>query len=131
MDIIEKAQRLQELGKLLEADTPTANLINAALELVAELAQRVAGLEEELAGLAEELDDLDDAMAEIAEDIYGEDDEDSVFEVECPNCGELVQIDEGILRDGSITCPGCDETLEFEFGCDCDACGCEGCEGKD
>ena len=130
MDITEKAQRLQELAKQLEADSPAANLAAAALELAAELAQRVVTLEEELAAVSEQVDDIDDALEEIAEDIYGEDDEDSVFEVECPGCGELIQIDEGTLQDGSIVCPGCDETLEFEFGCDCDGCDCENCGEK-
>ena len=130
MDIIEKAERLQELAKNLEADNPAVSLVSAAFELLTELAQKVTGLEEELKELSEYVDDLEDALDEMAEDVYG-DEEDETFEVECPNCGELIQIDEGILEDGSITCPGCDETLEFELGCDCGECGCEDCEGKE
>ena len=133
MDIIEKAERLQELAKLLEGTSaPTANLITAALELVAELAEKVNGLEEELKLLTEEVDDMDDALAELAEDVYG-DDLDETFEVECPYCGEQIQIDEGILNDGGITCPACDSALEFEFGCDCedDDCDCGECGHKE
>jgi len=132
MDIIEKAQRLEELAKSLETEDAAKNLIAAALELISELAKKVTGLEEELEELGEEVDDLDDAFEELCEDVYG-DEEDETFEVECPNCGELIQIDEGILEDGGITCPGCDETLEFEmddFGGGCGGCGCEGCHGK-
>ena len=132
MDIIEKAQRLEELAKSLETEDAAKNLIAAALELISELAKKVTGLEEELEALTEQVDDLDDAFEELCEDVYG-DEEDETFEVECPNCGELIQIDEGILEDGSITCPGCDETLEFElddFECGGCGCGCEDCKGK-
>ena len=131
MDIIEKAQRLEELAKSLEAEEAVKNLVAASLALVTELAQKVAGLEEELESMSEQLDDLDDAFEELCEDVYG-DEEDESFEVECPGCGELIQIDEGILEDGSITCPGCNETLEFElddFGCE--GCDCEDCQGKE
>jgi len=128
MDIIEKAERLQELGKQLDMDAPAASLISAALELVAELSRKVVGLEEELAELTEQVDDIEDAISEFAEDFYGDEDEDGVFEVECPGCAELIQIDIGILQDGSINCPGCDEVLEFEFGCDCEDC--SGCESE-
>ena len=130
MDIIERAQRLEELAKSLEAEGDVKNIITAALALVSELTQKVIGLEEELEALTEQVDDLDDAFEELCEDVYG-DGEDETFEVECPSCGELIQIDEGILEEGSITCPGCDENLEFDLGCDCDSCSCEDCEGKE
>ena len=97
--------------------------IKALQELVAKLEQRVAALEEEVGVLAGQMDEIDDALAEFADDIYGEDDEDDVFDVECPGCGELIQIDIGILQEGFVNCPGCEETLEFEFGCDCEDCG--------
>ena len=96
------------------------------LEVIATLERRVAALEEELGTVAEHMDELEDAVSELAEDIYGEDDEED-FDVECPGCGELIQIDLGTLHEGSIECPGCDETLEFEFGCDCDGCAGDSC----
>jgi len=95
-------------------------------ELVVKLEQRVAALEEEVGVIAGQVDELDDAFAEFAEDIYGDDDEDDVFDVECPGCGELIQIDLGILQEGFVNCPGCEEVLEFEFGCDCEDCSGEG-----
>ncbi|MDR0531155.1 MAG: hypothetical protein LBG83_03710 [Oscillospiraceae bacterium] len=122
MTIIEKAEQLREQAVRLELkNEPAAALLGGALALIEDLARQVTGLTDELASLTEQVDDLDDELEELCEDVYGED-EDDVFEVECPNCGELIQIDEGILEDGSITCPGCDETLEFEFGCDCETC---------
>ena len=133
MDSIEKAQRLRELAKDIDDMSPAAvTLISAALELIEELAQGLSAAQEELEELTEQVDDLDDAFEELCEDVYGDEEEgDETFEVECPNCGELIQIDEGILEEGSITCPGCDENLEFDLGCDCEGCDCEKCEGKE
>jgi len=131
MSIIEKAEQLNDLARRNPEEAGA--LLTQALELIGEMAKKVVGLEADLAALTEQvgelteqLNELDDDFQEICEDIYG-DEEEEIFEVECPNCGELMQIDEGILEDGSITCPGCDETLEFEFGCDCGKCGEEGC----
>jgi len=97
------------------------------IELVQQLERRVMALEEELGAVAEHIDEMEDAISELAEDMYGEDQEED-FDVECPGCGELIQIDLGTLQEGSVECPGCDETLEFEFGCDCDDCAGEGCK---
>ncbi|MCL2300358.1 MAG: phage terminase large subunit family protein, partial [Firmicutes bacterium] len=109
MEIIEKAQRLRELAKEVDDISPAAvTLLASALELIEELAQGLSAAKEELEALTEQVDDLDDAFEELCEDVYGDEDGDETFEVECPNCGELIQIDEGILEEGSITCPGCD-----------------------
>ena len=44
-----------------------------------------------------------------------EDDEEPVFyEVTCPACENTITIDEDVLNLGSIECPNCGETLEFE-----------------
>ena len=128
MNIIEKAEQLKGLAQRNpeEAGSP---LLAQALELLEEMARKIVGLEEEQAALTEHVGDLDDVLEELCEEIYG--DEDEMFEVECPNCGELIQIDEGILEDGGIACPGCEETLEFEFDCDCGACGEEDCPGHE
>ena len=43
-------------------------------------------------------------------------DEDStIYEVECPVCGEIINFDEETLEAGSIACPKCGESLEFSL----------------
>ena len=39
-----------------------------------------------------------------------------MYEVTCPNCGDVVTVDESILSLGSIECPGCGKILEFDLG---------------
>ena len=45
---------------------------------------------------------------------YGDEDS-TIYEVECPVCGEVITFDEDTLEDGSIPCPNCGENLEFSF----------------
>ena len=43
------------------------------------------------------------------------DEETTIYEAECPSCGEVVDLDEETLEKGSIVCPNCGETLEFSL----------------
>jgi hypothetical protein len=51
------------------------------------------------------------------EECCGCEDDDSpiFFELQCPECGNEITIDEDVLALGSITCPNCDELLEFDL----------------
>jgi len=42
-----------------------------------------------------------------------EDPEEELFEVQCPNCGLLLYLDEPALKEGSLSCPKCQKLLEF------------------
>lgn len=127
MDITEKAAALKKIAQEYapDAESPEARLIAAIIDLLDELALQVSGLEEEVDELSEQVDDMDEELDELNAILFEDEEGDGTFELECPNCGIAIQVDEGTLEEGGITCPGCEETLEFEFGCDCE--GCEGC----
>ena len=38
-----------------------------------------------------------------------------LYDVTCPVCGTEITLDEEMLAEGSIVCPGCGETLEFDL----------------
>jgi formylmethanofuran dehydrogenase subunit E len=64
----------------------------------------------------EDFDDEDWADEEDLEEGFDFGDEDStIYEVECPVCGEVINFDEDTLEDGAIPCPNCGENLEFSF----------------
>ena len=44
---------------------------------------------------------------------YGDEDT-TIYEVECPVCGEIINFDEETLEAGAIPCPNCGESLEFD-----------------
>ncbi len=72
-------------------------------------------------------DDFDDIYGDGYED---EDDEEPFYEVTCGACGQKLTVAEDVLLEGEIECPNCGELLEFDFSDlfeEDDECGC-GCE---
>ena len=74
--------------------------------------------------MEEEIDEIYDEIDEMAEDLYdgdweeddGEDlDDEDLYEVVCPTCGEEIYVDEGTLSEGAMECPACGEDLEFDM----------------
>ncbi|NCB04094.1 MAG: hypothetical protein EOM69_01040 [Clostridia bacterium] len=160
MTITEKTAYLKGLLEGLSIDPASENgkLFSAIIDTMNEIALSVSDLEEDTAEMAEELEMIEDALDELDEtveaidediddlcdlldecDCDDEDDEDyeeeAVYQVVCPTCGEEICVDEELLEEGMMKCPACGEELEFdlsdledddEHSCDCGCdCGCE------
>lgn len=105
-------------------------------ELYDELSAQVDEIDQDLADVETEL--YDDEDYDDDEDFDDYDDEDNPFyEVTCGACGEKINVSEDVLLEGEINCPNCGEVLEFDFSdlfeeededCDMD---CESCASKD
>ncbi len=131
MTVTEKVAYIKGLvdGLNLDGTKDEVKVIKAMIDLLDDIAMSVADLEEGLDIVSEQIDAVDEDLAELESFVYDEDDcdcddccDDDYYEVECPKCGEIICVDEGILEDGSIDCPNCDTLLEFDFDCDCDDC---------
>ena len=72
-------------------------------------------------------DEEDDEWEEDEDlsDLY--DEENPLYEITCPKCGEIVCMDEDMLFSPDCACPNCGTSFEIEFDDECD-CGCEDCE---
>ena len=140
MTVTEKVAYLKGLaeGLALDAAKPETKIINAMLDVLDELALTVTDLEDGMDLISEQLDAVDEDLDELESFVYEElddcdccdddcccDDEEEYYDVECPSCGEVICVDREILDEGSITCPSCNELLEFDIDCDCD---CDDCE---
>lgn len=44
-----------------------------------------------------------------------DDDDDELYEITCPTCGDTILLDEGMIEEGSMNCPNCNELLEFDY----------------
>lgn len=144
MTVTEKVAYVKGLAEGLDLDSgkKEIKMINALLDVVEELASSVSDLEDELALVSAQVDEIDEDLGEVEEIVYDEDfdddecgcgccgDDDELFEVKCPSCGETIYVDESILEDGDIDCPNCGENLEFEidFDDDEDEDGCDCCD---
>ena len=99
------------------------------------MAHDIEDLEENAWELGEAIDQVSDDLSDIEDIVYDldedddededeccgcccededEDEEPVFYEVTCPACENTITIDEDVLNLGSIECPNCGETLEFE-----------------
>ncbi len=137
MTLSEKSAYLKGLmeGMKLSTETDEGKMIAALVDTVGQIASSISDLEENAIAVSDELDEIEetlDAMEDFLLDEFDEDDEEEdeeeeeddefdfdddevIYEVECPACGEIINIDEDMLEAGSIACPACGEDLEFDL----------------
>ena len=133
MTISEKVAYLKGLAEGLNIDTDKSKegkLINVMIGILEEIGLAIEDLEENSLALGEEIDVLSDDLADVEavvfddedEDDYDEDDEeefdDDWFEVECPNCDEVLVVDEDALEEGYIKCPNCETEYSLDLSDD-------------
>ena len=136
MTITEKVSYLKGLVDGLELDPNDKNVkvIKAITDVLNDMAMLMTDYEDDRTELSGQVDEIDEDLAEVEEEVFGpcgdehcgcgcEDDDEDLYEVTCPTCGEVIQITEEDLDEGSIPCPKCGEELEFDLE---DDCGCEG-----
>ena len=131
MTITEKVAYLRGLaeGMKLDSSTNEGKLTLAIIDTLDDIALTVSDLEDTVAELSAQVDEIDDDLGELEDEVYSdgcddedEDFDDTLYEVECPNCGDVICLDEEMLDEGEIDCPNCGEKLEFDFedgDCDC------------
>lgn len=135
MTLSEKSAYLKGLmdGMKLDTEKDENKLIASIIDLLSDMSTAVDDLEDNAIAVSDELDEIEDDLDAIDEflsdeldddDDYedydlGDDDydfeDDTMYEITCPKCGEVEQVDEDTLLKGSINCPKCGEPLEFEF----------------
>jgi len=144
MTISEKVAYLKGLAEGLDLDTEKSKegkLISVMIGILEEIGLSLEDLEENANALGEELDAISDDLSDVEEVVFDDEDDDEddcccgdddFFEVECPNCGEDLEIDESVLESGVVECPGCGEKFAIDLTDedDCD-CGCGHDHGKD
>lgn len=130
MTISEKVAYLKGLAEGLDLDTTKskeAKLISVMIGILEEVGLSIEDLEDNTAALGEEIDAISEDLSDVEEIVYDEDeedDDDDFFEVECPNCGAEIDIDEDILDQGTVECPACGEKFVIDLCDDEDGCCC-------
>lgn len=147
MNVTEKSAYLKGLaeGLSLDPQKPETKIINALLELVSDMSQKITELEHDVEVLNDYADELDEDLGFVEELLYEDDeDEDGYLDDEddcdfdCANCdhGDLCLADEdGEAEEGfrCVMCPACSEKIYFDESMDpadliCPACGKMICE---
>lgn len=135
MKLTEKMSYLQGLLDGLDVDDSTKEgkaLLQMA-DVMQEMVMYVEDLQSQVDELTELTEILDKDLGDVEEEVFGLDDDDcdcgcccddddnsgfdddELYEVTCPGCGDTILLDDSILEEGSMDCPNCGETLEFDY----------------
>ena len=119
----EKVSYLRGLCDGLDiTDETQRKLYTAIIETLDAVADALDENEATLAELDECVSDIYDALDEVEEELYGEDDEDddeddsfdedAFIEVQCPHCSDTIYFDQDMLssRD-ELICPSCNQKV--------------------
>ena len=142
MTLTEKVAYLKGLAEGLDLDknSKEAKLFEAIFDILEDMALTVTDIDEDLSACEDMVDAIDADLEDLEDYIFDDDDcdccdddccccdDDELYEVECPLCGEEILLDDEMLDEEVIECPGCGEKLELDIDfddCDCDCdCGC-------
>ena len=133
MTLSERTAYLKGLMEGMKIDTETneGKLFKAIVDNLDDMALTVSDMEDVVDAVCDELDSIEEDLDTIEEYLlddedddedYEEDDEDdefdfgdeTIYEVKCPSCGSVINLDEEMLEAGAIDCPDCGEELEFD-----------------
>lgn len=132
MKLSDRVSYLQGLmdGLDINDSTKEGKVLIQMADILREMASSIEDVQGEVDEVVELVDTLDEDLGDLEDDYYDiEDDEDEVedeededfdddddyYEVICPTCGDTICLDEGMIEEGSIHCPNCNELLEFDF----------------
>lgn len=138
--LTEKAAYLKGLmdGLQIDDSTKEGKVLLALYDVINEICETVDTIDADVDDIVEFCSTIDEDLAEVEDELYGEecdcccdddcdcdccdcdddcdcDCEDCTYEVICPTCGDTIELNELMLEDGSVECPGCGELLEFDL----------------
>lgn len=111
-------------GLDLDENKKETKVYKAIIDVLENLSQDIDDVNEDMDLLEEQIDGIDEDLASVEEYLADDDldcdccdcdcEDDCVYELECPSCGEAIEVDEETVLEGGIECPSCGEYLEFE-----------------
>lgn len=122
MSLAEKMGYLHGLADGMNLDSASdqqSKLLAALVETVEELVDQTSAQEAAIQELREQLDELTeslDVLETLVLDCFEEEDMDEEYEVECPNCGGAILLDDETLESGVVACPSCAKKFEIDLG---------------
>lgn len=127
MNLTEKAAYIKGLieGINLDDSKEETKILKSIADLLEDVALSVKDLEDVYEEHSAIIDELDENLADVEDIVYDCNCEESdcdccecgsdIYEVSCPNCEQVVRLNEDVLAKGEIVCPNCGEKLEFGF----------------
>ncbi len=121
MDTVESLGYLKGLldGLDLDENKKETKIFKAIIDVLENLSEDIDCVYDDLGEISDEIDAVSEDLSDLEDIVYDDEfdddwDEYEEYEIECPNCGEIISVDEDTVMEGGIECPNCGETLEFE-----------------
>ena len=117
MTITEKIANLKGFLEGVQlAESNEKKILDKVLDILEDMALEIEDMEESIDTLGEYAEELDEDLGDVEEYLFGEDEcdcDDGFFEIECPECGEIICVDEDFEGD-VIECPACNKQFKIE-----------------
>jgi DNA-directed RNA polymerase subunit RPC12/RpoP len=118
-------------GMKIDDSTNEGKLLGAIIDVLDDISLAIEDIEEIQDEMSEQVDGIDEDLADLEKLVLDEEDGLEFEEIECPYCGENIEVDLDMIDEDAetIECPHCHEKIELEWDCECedDDCGC-GCD---
>jgi Mg2+ and Co2+ transporter CorA len=115
-------------GMKLTGESNEDKLFLAITGALNEMYEIIESYDDAFDGLAEVIADVEESVYELEDEVFGDEkpdiddydslDDDDIYDITCSNCDNLITVDYDALDDGSVTCPGCGELIEFTIEID-------------
>ena len=128
MTITEKIANLKGFLEGVQlAESNEKKILDKIIDILEDMALEIEDMEESIDTLGEYAEELDEDLGDVEEYLFGEDEcdcddddcdccdccDDGFFEIECPECGEIICVDEDFEGD-VIECPACNKQFKIE-----------------
>lgn len=125
-------------GLKIDKETDEGKLLNLIIDVIDDIAISIEENEDTQNELYDTVDDIEERLTDVEDYLdeeddccccCDEDDDTEYAEVECPNCGAEIALDEAVLDEDKdvLICPSCKEEIQIEWVDDCgDECCCCG-----
>ena len=130
----ESKPEVKVINAILELLDDMAYSVSEMEDLFDELSAQVDEIDQDLADVESDVYDDECDCDDCCDDDFDEDEDNPFYEVTCGACGQKLNVSEDVLLEGEIECPNCGELLEFDFSglfdedcCDDECCTCESC----
>ena len=124
MNTIESLGYLKGLmdGLDIDGSKKEAKIFKAIIDVLDNLSQDIDDVCEDVSMLEEQIDVIDEDLASVEDYLEDEDgcdcDDECMYELECPACHETIEVDEDTVMEGGVECPNCGEYLELQVELD-------------
>lgn len=131
--LYEKVAYLRGLAEGLEIEDKTreGKLLLHIIDALEDFADAISDLNDEQEELNEYVDFIDEDLADVEEEVFGDfddeiddeydDDDIDYVEVKCPYCNEVIYLDSDLVEDEEkVECPNCKRLISCNCNSECD-----------